>query len=73
MSEPGNAKVHARDIIERLPETASWDDVMYELYVRESIDAGLADVAADGSTVRFIPDSALEPELRWYEAAGPPR
>ena len=50
MSEPGNAKAHAREIIERLPESASWDDVMYELYVRESIDAGLADVAA-GRTI----------------------
>ena len=50
MIEPGNAKAHAREIIERLPESASWDDVMYELYVRESIDAGLADVAA-GRTI----------------------
>lgn len=50
MIEPGNAKAHAREIIERLPEPASWDDVMYELYVRESIDAGLADVAA-GRTI----------------------
>lgn len=50
MSEPGNAKSHAREIIDRLPESASWDDVMYELYVRESIDAGLADVA-EGRTI----------------------
>ena len=59
MSEPGNAKAHARDIIERLPETASWDDVMYELYVRESIDAGLADVAAG----RTIPHDQVRTRL----------
>ncbi|HEY4646040.1 MAG TPA: hypothetical protein VIH25_07155 [Steroidobacteraceae bacterium] len=46
MTDPKNPKAHARDIIDSLPESASWDDVMYELYVREAIDAGLADVAA---------------------------
>jgi predicted transcriptional regulator len=50
MPEPKNPKANARDIIDRLPDSASWDDVMYELYVREAIDAGLADVAA-GRTV----------------------
>ena len=50
MTESLNAKAHARDAIERLPDDATWEDVMYELYVRESIDAGLADVAA-GRTV----------------------
>lgn len=50
MSDAGSAKAHARETIDRLPESASWDDVMYELYVREAIDAGLADVAA-GRTI----------------------
>ena len=50
MSDAGNAKTHAREIIDRLPESASWDEVMYELYVREAIDAGLADVAAGRTT-----------------------
>lgn len=50
MSDSGNAKTHAREIIDRLPESASWEDVMYELYVREAIDAGLADVAAGRTT-----------------------
>ena len=50
MSDAGNAKTHAREIIDRLPESASWEDVMYELYVREAIDAGLADVAAGRTT-----------------------
>jgi len=50
MNESGSAKAHAREIIDRLPDSASWDDVMYELYVREAIDAGLADVAA-GRTI----------------------
>lgn len=46
MSESPNTKSKARDTIDRLPESASWDDVMYEMYVREAVDAGLADVAA---------------------------
>lgn len=53
------AKSHAREIIDRLPESASWDDVMYELYVRESIDAGLADVAAG----RTIPHEQVRARL----------
>lgn len=59
MSDPGSAKAHAREIIDRLPESASWDDVMYELYVREAIDAGLADVAAG----RTIPHEEVRARL----------
>ena len=31
------AKEAALHIIERLPELASWDDIMYELYVKQKI------------------------------------
>jgi predicted transcriptional regulator len=59
MSDIGSAKTHAREIIDQLPESASWDDVMYELYVREAIDAGLADVAAG----RTIPHEQVRARL----------
>lgn len=59
MTDSGNAKAHAREIIDRLPESATWDDVMYELYVRESIDVGLADVAAG----RTIPHDQVRARL----------
>lgn len=59
MSDAGNAKAHAREIIDRLPESASWDEVMYELYVREAIDAGLADVA----TGRITPHEQVRARL----------
>jgi predicted transcriptional regulator len=39
-------KAEAHRIIERLPDDATWDDLMYEIYVRQAIDAGLADVEA---------------------------
>lgn len=44
------AKQAARQIIEHLPEQASWDQIMYQLYVKQKIEAGLADVRA-GRTV----------------------
>lgn len=60
MTDSANAKAHAREAIDRLPDDASWDDVMYELYVRESIDAGLADVAAG----RTIPHDQVKAHIR---------
>ena len=42
-------KEEARQVIERLPEHATWDDLMYELYVRQKIAAGIK--AADEGRV----------------------
>lgn len=42
-----SVKEMARALIERLPDTATFDDLMYALYVRQKIEAGLKD-AADG-------------------------
>jgi hypothetical protein len=50
MDAPATVKAAARQLVERLPEGASWDDLMYEIYVRQGIDEGLEDVAA-GRTV----------------------
>lgn len=44
------AKEAARQIIEHLPEQATWDDIMYELYVKQKIEAGLQ-AAKDGRVV----------------------
>lgn len=35
------AKQAAKQIIDHLPEQASWDDIMYELYVKQKIGKGL--------------------------------
>jgi len=40
------AKNAAKDLIERLPDGASWEDIHYGLYVRQEIEASLAEVAA---------------------------
>lgn len=41
-----NIKQEAHRLIEQLPDTATWDDLMYEIYVRQAIEAGLADSEA---------------------------
>ena len=33
----------AFDIIKELPENATWDDLMYRIYVRQCIESGLGD------------------------------
>lgn len=43
-------KADAHKIIDGLPSSATWDDVMYRIYVRQSIEAGLGDVER-GDTV----------------------
>jgi predicted transcriptional regulator len=36
----------ARRLVDQLPDDATWDDLLYQVYVRQSVDAGLADVQA---------------------------
>ncbi|MEH2319538.1 hypothetical protein [Nostoc sp.] len=38
-----NIKEEARKLIEKLPENSTWDDLMYQIYVRQTVEAGLAD------------------------------
>jgi len=45
-----NIKEEARRLIENLPDDATWEDLMYQIYVRTSIEAGLADSEADRVT-----------------------
>jgi predicted transcriptional regulator len=41
-----NIKQEARRLVENLQENATWDDLMYQIYVRQAIEAGLADSEA---------------------------
>ena len=34
-------KEEAKQLVEQLPENVTWADVMYEVYVRQKIEAGL--------------------------------
>jgi hypothetical protein len=40
-----NLKEEAKRLIDKLPENMTWDDLMHEIYVRQSIETGLADSA----------------------------
>jgi predicted transcriptional regulator len=44
--ETVNIKEEARKLIEKLPDDSTWDDLMHEIYVRQAIEAGLADSEA---------------------------
>ncbi|PKB80397.1 MAG: hypothetical protein BZY88_08780 [SAR202 cluster bacterium Io17-Chloro-G9] len=43
-------KQKARLLVESLPENATWDELMYRIYVRQAIESGLEDTSA-GRTV----------------------
>ena len=43
-------KKEVENILNDLPDDADWDDVMYKIYVRQSIEQGLKDSEA-GRTV----------------------
>jgi predicted transcriptional regulator len=36
-------KNEARRLVEQLSDEATWEDLMYEVYVRQTIEAGLED------------------------------
>jgi len=36
-------KSEAHKMIDRLPENATWDDLMHAIYVRQAMERGLAD------------------------------
>jgi hypothetical protein len=51
-----NIKEEARRLLERLPDNVTWDELMHEIYVRQTIEAGISDSRAgkvvDVATVR---------------------
>lgn len=36
----------ARRLVDQLPDDATWEDLLYQIYVRQSIETGLADCQA---------------------------
>lgn len=41
-----NIKEEAKRLLDKLPDNFTWDDLMHEIFVRQSIEAGLADSEA---------------------------
>jgi hypothetical protein len=50
MSVTVSIKVEARRLVDQLPDDATWDDLLYQVYVRQSVEAGLKAVA-EGRTL----------------------
>lgn len=55
MSIAPSFKEEARRIIEELPDDASWEDLMYRIYVRQAVKAGIEDFQAG----RVVPDEKV--------------
>jgi predicted transcriptional regulator len=62
-----SAKKAALDLIESLPEDASFEDIMYGLFVREQVEAGLQDIRG-GRTVSQ--DEVKQKVAEWRRSAG---
>lgn len=45
-----NLKAIARDLIDKLPDTATWDDVIYRMVTRREIETSFADSEANRTT-----------------------
>lgn len=39
--QPTNIKPEAHRLVDQLPDNATWDDLAYEIYVRQAIEAGV--------------------------------
>ncbi|MBU1902587.1 MAG: hypothetical protein KJ573_03240 [Proteobacteria bacterium] len=48
--QTGNIKEEVQDLLKEIPEDATWDDLMYRIYVRQAIEAGIKDSDA-GRTI----------------------
>jgi predicted transcriptional regulator len=53
-------KQAVRDLLDRLPEDCSLDEVLYHLYVLQAVETGLADADAE----RVVPHAEVADALR---------
>ena len=42
-----SVKSAAIKLVQGLPESTTWDDLMYRIYVRQKIEAGLSDIRSN--------------------------
>ena len=48
--QTGDVKQEAYRLLDKLPDKATWDDLMYKIYVRQAIETGIKD-SDEGRTV----------------------
>ena len=46
IAKPGRVKTEAIKLVRGLSASSTWDDLMYRIYVRQKIEAGLEDFQA---------------------------
>ena len=46
MSDPSDIRPDAQRLVDQLPADANWDDLAYQIFVRQAIDQGVADADA---------------------------
>jgi predicted transcriptional regulator len=63
-----SAKKAALDLIESLPEDASFEDIMYELYFREHVDQGLEEARRGDDLVPH--EEVVRNVSEWLMSAG---
>lgn len=54
-----NVREQAMKLVRKMPRDASWDDLMYRVYVRQKIEAGLRDL----KTRRTHPHAGIRREF----------
>lgn len=52
-------KEAAKQLIDHMPDEATWEEILYELYVKQKIEEGLADIEAG----RTIPHEQVKAEF----------
>ncbi|MCL1464016.1 hypothetical protein [Argonema galeatum] len=63
--ETVNIKQAARRLIDSLPENCTWDDLMYAIYVRQTVEAGLAH-SRDGKIIP-VEEVAVRGKSQFWE------
>lgn len=58
------AKDQVRELLESLPEDASYEDIQYHIYVRQQVERGVADAEAG----RVIPHEEVMKRLNKWRA-----
>lgn len=54
MPTSSTLKTEAHRLVDQLPDDASWEDLIYQIYVRQSMEAGLRD--AEAGRVETVPE-----------------
>ena len=66
--ETKGIKEKAKDLIDLLPENSTWDDLMYEIYVRQAIESGLSD--SEVGNVISLEEVRVQFGLKWWKYSG---